>query len=82
MMRKFQLVRVRWLDSASHLGWQSHAEDHEVSTVESIGWLVKESKEQLTITHSFSDNRDVMDALSIPRGCILKVMKLKSFLEV
>lgn len=72
---------VQWEDSCTLGGWQRQDGNHCVSRITTIGWLVRESKKEMTLTTSMShDSGSVMDALTIPRCAIVKSKKLKHFL--
>lgn len=58
--------------------------EHRPSTINSIGWVVRETKDFLTITaHKLIDEdgdaTQGNDAMSIPRGCIRKVRNVPRF---
>ncbi len=48
-----KVVRVRWRDSAQHLGWVDPAEEElKVHPIESIGFLVEETDDHIVIASS------------------------------
>ena len=78
-MAKPKAVRVVWRDSALYRGWQSY-DGCTPTLIESIGWLVEDTKDKLVIATSYDDNEDRGWAglMVIPRECVVskKVVKL------
>jgi len=74
-----KMVLVEWVDSAFMQGWmlKEQALTHKFSHCTSIGFLVSEDKEQVTIVQSESDKDSVGDGLSIPKCSIKKIRNLK-----
>lgn len=69
---------VRWRDSSTLRGWRAVDDDaHEVATITSIGWLVRQTPKTVTVTTSISECGNAVDAISIPREAITKMTKLK-----
>lgn len=72
-----RLVVVRWVDSAFLGGWRSGSRTpYKVGEVSSVGFVVEDVPEQLTLTTSVSDEGAVLSPLTIPRGCIEEVAEL------
>lgn len=65
---------LEWLDSAATRGWQPR-DSSGLLPIRSLGWLVEDTKEYVTITTSVSQER-YMDQLTIPRRAVLKLMVL------
>ena len=84
--KELRMVRVDWVDSATHVHGWCNIEEIEFKALEcvTVGILVRESKVGITISHSMtvpSDNKpvpDVCDTFDIPRGCIRKITPLRS----
>jgi hypothetical protein len=71
------LVRVRWIDSATAAGWVHKTEAFEPVTVDSVGTLVRQTKLSITLASTIgNEGQSYLEALSIPRGCILKMERL------
>lgn len=70
VLRKFRFVRLRWMDAASSRGWRDK-QDAGMTTVESIGFLVAESTQDVSISTSLDSGGKYVDILSIPRAAIL-----------
>jgi hypothetical protein len=73
-IRKTKKVLVEWVDSYATRGWthKSAFTDVETGNIVSIGFLVRESASEITITSSVSTNGNVMDPLTIPKCAITK----------
>lgn len=73
-MKKFtkepKYVLLKWLDSATTLGWQG-IDEQGPAKIESIGWLVHDAKETLTISTSKNQFGKFLDQLVIPKACII-----------
>ena len=78
--KKIQAYVVKWVDSCSLRGWQYVGADHSVSTITTIGWLVKSEKDYVTMTTSITDRGSVMDGLTIPRVAIKSMQRLPQFI--
>ena len=73
-----KLVMIRWVDSAFLHGWvdRDSVKTHQPSDCVSVGLLVNEGKEHITIVQSASKEQ-VGDGLTIPKCCIKKMWQLK-----
>lgn len=70
-----RVVMVLWEDSVSRHGWRP-VDDYLPAKVLSIGYLVGETQASLTLSSSWDMDDltgDVVDPLTIPKGCILHV---------
>lgn len=73
----FPLIRVVWRDHFTTGGWKdvSDLEAQEPDLNESVGWLVTENDERLTIVQTTGldeeQNRKVRDSLTIEKSCIM-----------
>jgi hypothetical protein len=82
-MVKQQPVHVVWIDSASHPGWVDLDKfKTQPITVETVGWLVEESKESMVVALSGcwdgTSAHQFLDLITIPAACIRSVHKIKS----
>lgn len=70
--RKLQIIR--WVDSASTPRWKYPSEiDHRPATCVTVGWLVHDTKDAITLAQTQRINEDYDDVnacMTIPRGCI------------
>ena len=72
-IRKTKKVYVEWTDSFAQKGWQHrNFLDNRETKICSIGFLIEERSESITISTSLSTNNSVMDALTIPKRAIFK----------
>lgn len=72
--------QITWLDiHASRETWLTEGEAAELRplTMTTIGWIVRECRDWLTVCSTISNDGQLMgDVNCIPRGCILTVMPL------
>lgn len=79
MPRKPYPVVVTWVDSAHNRGWNSIQEKLEGMgpvTVDSVGYVIESSTAGLKLVMSLC-GRDCADGLSIPRGCVKRVRRIR-----
>jgi hypothetical protein len=81
-MKKHYAHIVKWRDSAAMRGWRPMDDPGHtaVAEVTSVGWIVSKTPKTITITTSISDSGSVMDALSIPREAVTKMVRLKNYI--
>ena len=74
-----RMVKVEWLDSCVDNGWKSEHEviENTVSHCESVGYLLKKDKTQVSIIQNVSDTGNVSEQMSIPRRCVKRIIYLK-----
>ena len=74
------MVMVKWVDSATESGWirkqVARTESGGVSKCCTVGILLKESPDELTIMQNVSDNQ-YGDFMTIPRCCVRSIYKLQ-----
>lgn len=82
--KPMKMVEVRWVDCvALHHGWRSPAHYKAKATsvmrrMVTIGLLVSETKEAVLVAHSgMVGNGNVDHCMSIPRGQIVKMKRLR-----
>ena len=78
-MKKRKLIEVEWHDSASLHRWrQPDAHQREAKTVNcvSVGWETKRTSDSITLTQTVSEDNELLDSISIPRGCIRRVKRV------
>ena len=73
-----KLVYLEWEDAATTRGW-SHHDDNGLMLIRSVGWLLKQNKQFLTLTTSESKEGRVLDAIAIPKHSITKFKILKRY---
>lgn len=80
-MKLGKLYQVTWIDSANHaVGWEDNI-DVEVATIGSVGCFIGETKKAITLVqnvcYSGPGSPSGCNAISIPKGCIKSVKRLK-----
>jgi hypothetical protein len=74
-----RIVLVTWVDSCSRGGWTFPDEvkkwTREPMTIHSVGFMLKEGKDAITIHQGYDDQRrpNVNGLFQIPRGAIRKI---------
>jgi len=78
-MSDLKKVLVTWVDSAGTAHWDDIKEAEELEPVicETIGFLVKETKDYITVVQSYANQEGVMHALSIPKVAVTKKKFIK-----
>ena len=73
-----QLVLIEWYDSHYIPGWHREPPMQKPLVCKSVGWLLYESKEAMTIASHITQEDDPQRSgeMTIPRGAIVKVTKL------
>ncbi len=75
--KKYQVVEVKWVDSASRDRWHELSDDDKPSEIRTVGFMVRKAKSHITVCHSYDeDGNDIIAAISIPRGCINSIKRL------
>jgi hypothetical protein len=75
-----KVVEVHWFDACAKSGWDSTQEylAHDIAPVVSIGYLLKETKQAITLVQSqVTDWHDCSAAISIPKSWIVKMKVLR-----
>jgi len=74
-----KMVLIQWVDSVFVQGWRDldSIKSHRVSDCVSIGILMNETKDWITIVQSKSDE-SYGDGITIPKVCIKQMWKLKT----
>lgn len=75
-----KLVEIQWLDATGADGWTTEKSllKETPAIHNSVGYVIKENKEHITITMSFDEERESLGAwLLIPKSFIKKIKKLK-----
>jgi hypothetical protein len=75
------IVVITWEDSFSMDNWQTRqgaiANTERPMTCQTIGFVLKESKDTITVCHTANEEDQVCGVMQIPRRCIVKIRKLK-----
>ena len=82
MRVKYRHVSIHWLDAQSSCEWKhlDDIEDQQLALCISVGYLVHETKESLTLATDFaSTDRLEIDSIGntivIPKSCIIKIVE-------
>ena len=77
-IRRTPLLFVAWDDATSASGWCDPTIRGKQSIgIVSVGWLLRKTKRELTIAQSISTNGRAGDVLTLPRGMIRHVRRLR-----
>ena len=73
------LVRVTWRDTAGRGRWHTieDAETLEPAICVSVGWILRDDAEVMTIAASRDGETSVMDSNTFPKVCVLTVEHLR-----
>jgi hypothetical protein len=79
-MSKRDIVLVEWVDSASAHGWNHiDAINPALKVCTSVGFLIKETKDNLIVASSLSFDPDLCSGdISIPKVAIIKRSRIKA----
>jgi hypothetical protein len=75
-----QPVLVEWRDCMAVAGWhsQTEARNAQLTTVRSVGFLLKADRHRLVLAQSLGDETgDVGEVVTIPRGAVSTIKGLK-----
>jgi hypothetical protein len=73
-----KIVYLKWVDSTSWEGWKNlPLTDSKMCEIETIGYVIKETKKKIVIAHSISNANHTNGILSIPKGALLKRRNIK-----
>ena len=76
-MRTLPLVQITWLDSCAQADWLHAAEaDMPVAEITSVGWLLQDTPQQITIAQSVDWEGKTGERLTVPRGVVTRVRRI------
>lgn len=68
---------VKWTDSSTLRGWHPiNSSEHGVAYITSLGWVVKETPTEITLSASMSCWGNCADAITIPKSCVKSIKRL------
>lgn len=76
---EYRPVYIVWLDSSgsSYQGWHSiESHNHDVAKIETVGFVISETEEILSLAMNVSENDNMMGDISIPKFAIVKRVDL------
>ena len=71
-----KLIEVDWLDSSGMNGW-THDKSEQNLRCKSIGYVLGETKQGITIASHFSFNGSVNSPMTIPKVAITKIRVIR-----
>lgn len=77
--RRGQLVKVIWIDTNGTSRWMGQdyfADEMKPARCESVGWVMADTKQHLSIAAGFDGNESVQDGNVFPRSAILEIIPL------
>ena len=78
MRTAMHVERIEWVDSYYTAGWKNRVADlPDADTITSVGIVVRETKQSVTISTSVSSFENVVDPLTIPKRAITKRTRIK-----
>lgn len=77
MKWNLEVVRIEWVDSCSDFGWKTPDANTHESHIVSVGILVGQDKDKITISNSRSEFGRHLDMLTIPKCAITSMRKVK-----
>lgn len=79
MKKPYQLVCVKWYDAFTEDTWDGHETtiDLKDAACVTVGFIVRESKEFISIASTLAESGEKTCIFNIPRGMIQKLNKLK-----
>ena len=77
-MKKGKLILVEWNDSHFTPGWRpDDCKGDDIAHCRTVGILKIEDDEKVTVAFGDSDSGCVMETITIPKGCITGIRKLR-----
>lgn len=77
-MKKHKVAYIEWIDSSGRAGWYDIDKDYDVCIIQSIGYLVSENDNSVTIAASIDYEFDnVLSPITIPKCSIKKRKYIK-----
>jgi hypothetical protein len=74
---QYKVAHITWIDSSGVRGWNPVNEEDDLSLIDSVGIIARETKDSITVSTSHSENDNFYSALTIPRFAIVKMKYLK-----
>ncbi len=77
-----RLVWIKWVDSSSWAGWRDREKFIKEELLkddlvcESVGWVIHEDRETVTIVKDRASCGSISDVMRIPRKAILEIQEI------
>jgi hypothetical protein len=80
---KLPIVVVTWVDAHTSHGWEGVDEaDAEGSTCYTVGFLIRSSRDAITVASSSDRNGNYNSRITIPRGMVRTIKRMRIDPEV
>lgn len=76
----FKMVMVKWMDSGGNSRWidLAQAEKDKVCEIETIGYLIVDNNEQITVGQSWDEGNKCVNAIiTIPKFAVKSIESLR-----
>jgi len=60
---------VEWVDAVADVGWNYEVEETKISLIKSVGWLVRETKDEIVLAADYSEG-DTNRRMAIPKSWV------------
>ena len=64
-----KLMYVEWVDAVADVGWNYEVEDTKISLIKSVGWLVRDTKDEIVLAADYSEG-DTNRRMAIPKAWV------------
>lgn len=64
-----KLMYVEWVDAVADVGWDYEVEATKISLIQSVGWLVRETKDEIVLAADYSEG-DTNRRMAIPKSWV------------
>lgn len=77
--RELPLVEVEWRDACTFHPWQSLSDARKDMTLRcwTVGYLVRNSRDRVSLVQSRGEHDKVAEDWTIPRACIVRIRRLR-----
>jgi hypothetical protein len=73
-----RVIYIEWKDATGAQGWHAKEAELELAAIKSVGWLIRETKNAVSITTGIAvADGGYMGIQSIPKACIIKRRYIK-----
>ena len=78
MAKSLNAVLINWVDSNVTHGWRvDDCSGSNIAHCRTVGLLKAENEKEVTVALGDSDCGSVLETITIPRGCITSIRKLR-----
>jgi hypothetical protein len=76
-MKMPKLVELTWVDTSCLPHWQDEGEIPELIKCHTVGYILRDTKRDVTLAFTYSDDRGTISPMTIPKSCITKRRRIK-----